>query len=168
MKRIQFCLASVSLAMASWLVAVAGATLQADAVEPGVGKTTNASASPNTSASPESAPRATRDWYPFRGEVSSVDTTRGELRLKRQSGERILLVAGKAELTRAGKVIQLGEVKVGEYARGKVRKEKQGSESLVAAAFDPEPPAPRTAKPASGSSVRKPSRSASGAGATLE
>ena len=168
MKRIQFCLASVSLAMASWLVAVAGATLQAEAAEPGLGNTANASAAPNTSASTESAPRTMRDWYPFRGEVSSVDTTRGELRLKRQSGERVLQVAGKAELTRAGKVIPLGEVKVGEYARGKVRKEKQGTESLVAAAFDPEPPAPKSTKSASGTSARKPSRSATGAGASLE
>lgn len=85
--------------------------------------------------------RPRRDWYPFRGEVASVDAVQKTLSLRRQQGVRVVRLEGASALTRAGGNIAAGDIRIGEYAHGKLRKNEQGLEEVVAAAFEPEPPA---------------------------
>ncbi len=100
--------------------------------------------------------RPSRDWYPFRGEVVSVDAVQRTVSLHRKQGVRVVRLEAASTLTRAGEAIAAGDIRIGEYAHGKLRKNDQGMEEIVAAAFEPEPPArepkaTRTRKP----SVRK-------------
>lgn len=85
-------------------------------------------------------PKAKRDWYPFRGEVAAVDRKAMTVALKKQEGERLLQVDSKTTFTRAGKPITLGDIKVGEYAHGKLHKNAKGQEVITDSAFDPSAP----------------------------
>ena len=116
---------------------------------------TGASVTTATKPASEST-RLPRDWYPFRGEVVSVDAVQRTLSLHRKQGVRVVRLEEASALTRAGETIAAGDIRIGEYAHGKLRKNDQGMEEIVAAAFEPEPPvrepkATRTRKP----SVRK-------------
>ncbi|MBI1840929.1 MAG: hypothetical protein HYR88_08785 [Verrucomicrobia bacterium] len=89
-----------------------------------------------------------RDWYPFYGTVASVDRQAKTVSLKKKEGERVLKLDAKSEIQVNGKPGGLGDVKVGDYAHGKVRKDAGGKEVLVAAKFDKEGPRQEKDKPA--------------------
>ncbi len=82
----------------------------------------------------EAAPK--RDWYPFHGDVASVNKTANSISLKKQEGERVLRLDAKSELTRGGKKVTLADVKAGDYAHGKLHKNAKGEEVITAAGFD--------------------------------
>ena len=77
-----------------------------------------------------------RDWYPFHGDVASVNKTANTISLKKQEGERVLKLDAKSELTRGGKKVTLADVKAGDYAHGKLHKNAKGEEVVTAAGFD--------------------------------
>src|SRR5262245_53525150 len=99
MKTIQLHIASLALAVAGWLVATAGALVNAAEPAPSEAKLP---APATTAGHSTAAARPARDWYPFRGEISTVDATGAALRLKRQSGERVVKVGANSELLRDG------------------------------------------------------------------
>ena len=143
MNTIKLQFASVALAVAGWLVATAGVIvgIAEPAAVPG-----SAGSVKLGGAAGESAARQTRDWYPFRGEVATVDPAGGTLGLKKQSGERVVRIIPTSELMRDGRTIQLADVKIGEYIHGKLHKQEAGQEVVVSAALDPEPPAKKSPK----------------------
>ena len=93
----------------------------------------------------EGAPK--RDWYPFHGDVASVNKAANTISLKKQEGERVLRLDAKSELTRSGRKITAADVRPGDYAHGKLHKNAQGQEVILAAAFDAAPPAKGTHAP---------------------
>lgn len=98
--------------------------------------------------SEEAAPK--RDWYPFHGDVASVNKTANTISLKKQEGERVLKLDTKSDLTRGGKRVTLADVKSGDYAHGKLHKNAKGEEVITAAGFDAGgKSAPAPAKPVS-------------------
>lgn len=82
----------------------------------------------------------TRSGVPFRGLVGSVDPSAQTVTLSGKKKERVLHVTEQTRLERDGKVVALGDVKPGDYARGSVSKDAEGREVLLKAAFG-EPPA---------------------------
>ena len=84
--------------------------------------------------------KPSRDWYPFRGEVAAVDKGGARLHLKRKQGTRPVRVETSSEVLRDGKPVPLGDIKVGEYMHGKMKR-AGGEEVVHAAVLDPEPPA---------------------------
>ena len=105
-----------------------------------------AESKPNAPDKPASSPKAAgettakRDWYPFGGIVASVDKQANTISLKKKEGERVLKLDAKSELEINGKSTVLGSVKVGDYAHGKLHKNKDGKEVITAAKFDKEAP----------------------------
>jgi hypothetical protein len=83
-------------------------------------------------------PKAKRDWYPFGGTVAAVDPQARTVSLKKKKGERVLQVDAKSELQVNGKPAALVNVKVGDYAHGKLHKDGSGKEVITAAKFDKE------------------------------
>jgi len=94
------------------------------------------------------AAKAKPDWYPFHGTVSAVNTTAGTVSLHKEQGERVLHLDGKSMLSHLGKPATLGEIKVGEYAHGKLHKNSKGDEVITAAKFDKEAPPAKPKKKA--------------------
>ncbi len=86
------------------------------------------------------AKKAKKDWYPFWGEVSAINKTAMTVSLKKQEGTRVIHLDSKSELARLGKSAALGDVKPGDYAHGKLHKNKAGQEVITAAKFDLERP----------------------------
>lgn len=82
----------------------------------------------------------TRSGVPFRGLVGSVDSSAQTVTLSGKKKERVLHVNEQTRLERDGKVVALGDIKPGDYARGSVSKDAEGREVLLKAAFG-EPPA---------------------------
>ena len=88
-----------------------------------------------------------RDWYPFHGDVDSVSKTANTITLKKQGGERVLRLDAKTELNKGGKTVTVADIKPGEYAHGKVHKDTEGREVILAAKFEPPAPASKKAEP---------------------
>jgi hypothetical protein len=106
------------------------------------------SAAPVTPAAPtepakpaKAATKPKRDWYPFHGEVTAVDKDAMTITLKRQEGARVLHMDSSSQLARADKPLILADVKIGEHAQGKLRRNKQGEEVIASASFTNEAPA---------------------------
>jgi len=85
--------------------------------------------------------KAKRDWYPFGGIVASVDKQARTISLKKKEGERVLKLDSKSTLEINGKPAELGSVKVGNYAHGKLKKDSADNEVIMDAKFDKEAPA---------------------------
>ncbi len=85
--------------------------------------------------------KAKRDWYPFGGIVASVDKQARTISLKKKEGERVLKLDSKSTLEINGKPAELGSVKVGNYAHGKLKKDSANNEVIMDAKFDKEAPA---------------------------
>lgn len=86
--------------------------------------------------------KAKRDWYPFHGIVSSVNKQANTISLKKVEGERVLKLDAKSELEINGKTTtSIANVKVGNYAHGKLHKDKAGEEVIMSAGFEKEAPA---------------------------
>jgi len=81
-----------------------------------------------------------RDWYPFHGKVASVNTTAKTVTLEKIDGERVLRLDGSSKLTSRSKVATLGDLKVGDYAHGKLHKNTRDEEVVTDAKFDLEAP----------------------------
>lgn len=84
--------------------------------------------------------KAKRDWYPFGGIVASVDKQAHTIALKKKEGERVIKLDSKSTLEINGKPATLADVKVGDYAHGKLHKDSAGNEVLTGAKFDKERP----------------------------
>jgi len=84
--------------------------------------------------------KAKRDWYPFGGIVASVDKQANTISLKKKQGERVLKLDSKSTLQVDGKPATIGNVKVGDYAHGKLHKDSAGKEVITDAKFDKEKP----------------------------
>ena len=84
--------------------------------------------------------KAKRDWYPFGGIVASVDKQANTISLKKKQGERVLKLDSKSTLHVDGKPATIGNVKVGDYAHGKLHKDSAGKEVITDAKFDKEKP----------------------------
>lgn len=84
--------------------------------------------------------KAKRDWYPFGGIVAAVDKQAHTIALKKKEGERVLKLDSKSTLEINGKPATLADVKVGDYAHGKLHKDSAGNEVLTDAKFDKERP----------------------------
>ncbi|MSU37042.1 MAG: hypothetical protein EXS36_18490 [Pedosphaera sp.] len=80
--------------------------------------------------------KAKKEGYKFWGEVSAVDKTAITVSLKKEEGARIIHLDSKSELARLGKPAILGEIKPGDYAHGRLYKNKAGEEVIMAAKFD--------------------------------
>ena len=89
-----------------------------------------------------------RDWYPFRGEIASVNTAENSISLRKKDGARVVHLDSASELKREGTTISASDLKIGEYAHGKLRKDGAGVEFISAASIDREPPQakPKSAK----------------------
>ncbi len=85
-------------------------------------------------------PKTKRDWYPFGGTVAAVDPQARTVSLKKKKGERVLQLDAKSELQINGKPATLANVKVGDYAHGKLHKDASGKEVITSAKFDKEKP----------------------------
>ena len=103
------------------------------------GSKTNNPAAGKTKETAEKG-KAKRDWYPFGGIVASVDKQAYTISLKKKDGERVLKVDSKSTLEINGKPATLGNVKVGDYAHGKLHKDSAGNEVITDAKFDKERP----------------------------
>jgi hypothetical protein len=90
---------------------------------------------------------AKRDWYPFNGFVASVNKQANTISLKKKEGERVLKLDSKTTLEINGKHAAIGNVKVGDYAHGKLHKNSAGDEVIMDAKFDKEPPKKATDAP---------------------
>jgi hypothetical protein len=107
---------------------------------------TAASAADTTAQSTNAVPKAKRDWYPFYGTVAAVDQSAKTISLKKKEGERVLKIDSKTGLEINGKPAILADVKVGSYAHGKLHKDSNGAEVIMASKFDKEPPVKGAAK----------------------
>lgn len=91
-------------------------------------------------AAPAESPKPKRDWYPFRGTVGSVDKQAKTVSLKKKEGERVIRLDAKSEIEVYGKPGTLADVKVGDYAHGKLHKDASGKEFVLSVKFDKEAP----------------------------
>lgn len=81
-----------------------------------------------------------RDWYPFGGIVVSVDKKSNTISLKKKEGERVLRLDSKSTLEINGKAAVIGNIKVGDYAHGKLHKDDARNEVITNAKFEKEKP----------------------------
>jgi len=95
---------------------------------------------PDSAAGAAVTPKAKRDWYPFYGTVAAVDQKAKTISLKKKEGERVLKIDSKSDLEIGGKPAVLADVRVGNYAHGKLHKDASGAEVITAAKFDKEAP----------------------------
>ena len=86
------------------------------------------------------AAKPKRDWYPFSGIVASVDKQARTVALKKKEGERVLRLDAKSEIQSNGKPGSIADIKVGEYAHGRLHKDAAGKEVILGAKFDKEAP----------------------------
>ncbi len=84
--------------------------------------------------------KAVRDWYPFYGTVASIDKQANTISLKKKEGERVLKLDAKSGLEVNGKPATLSDIKVGNYAHGKLHKDSAGKEVITSAKFEKEAP----------------------------
>ena len=84
--------------------------------------------------------KAKRDWYPYHGEVASVNKASMTIALKKIEGERVIHMDSKSELMREGKPATLIDVKPGDYVSGKMHKNKAGEEVITSAKFRKDAP----------------------------
>lgn len=90
--------------------------------------------------------RPKRDWYPFHGIVASIDKQANTISLKKNEGERVLKLDAKSELEINGKPVAISNVKVGDYAHGKLHKNSAGQEVITSAKFEKEAPVKEKAR----------------------
>lgn len=103
-------------------------------------KKTATATSDTAGATTTKAKKAKKEWYPFWGEVSAINKAAMTVSLKKGEGTRIIHLDSKSELARLGKPATLNDVKPGDYAHGKMHKNKAGEEVITAAKFDLERP----------------------------
>ena len=95
---------------------------------------------PAADTAKKAAVKKKRDWYPFVGQVVAVNTTAKTVILKKAEGERVLRLDGSSTLSSRGKVATLADIKVGDYAHGKLHKNGRDEEVITDAKFDLEAP----------------------------
>lgn len=96
----------------------------------------NASAQTTTNKSATETAKPKRDWYPFYGTVSSVDTKAKTVALKKKEGERVLQTDAKTTLEQNGKTASLADIKAGNYLHGKLHKDAAGAEVITDAKIE--------------------------------
>ncbi len=130
---------SLLAALLSSVLAVAQSTTADPKVAKKTAPTTAEPAAP-APKKPDAAAKTKREWYPFHGIVSGVNTTASTLSLHKEEGERVIRLDGKSTLSRLGKPATLSDVKVGDYAHGKLHKNARNEELISDAKFDKEAP----------------------------
>ena len=83
-----------------------------------------------------------RNWYPFGGVIVAVDQQAGTFSFKRKVGERVFHLDARSSITIGGKPAKLSQVRVGNYAHGKLRTRlpDQLEEVVYSAAIEPQAP----------------------------